>query len=304
MPITWKQLKKTRAYEREDSYKEIIGDLQQIVAIDQWLEKTYKKFQKWLIISIIIDFIAFLATFAMPGVGFPVLFLSIIFTIIFSFLYLGKNGRLHLSKRRYEFTQKLLELINRDSQEDSQLQIHLSFQPVVRKYNQTQVNPHPQKPGWKLKSYEFQWLQLSGKFSDKTHFSLAIKDLFRQASGVKRSRSGKRKFKSKVKCKATEVFLHLKFSRKRYGAIQVLQSDVQNAIKLPENTTCKKLQVKDNSIKMRVKIYPIQPTGQSNERQLTGNAIVQLEEIYGTVVAMLLSSYQILNLARELSKKG
>ncbi len=304
MPITWQQLKKTRAYNREGFYKEIVSDVQQIAAIDQWLEQTYKKLQKWLFTSIAIAVVAFFLFFVIPIVGIPLFLLSLVSIVILSFLYIGKYGRLHLSDRRYQFTQKLLELINRDRQENSQLQINLSFQPVVRKHHQTQIHPHPYKTGWKLKFYEHEWLRLSGEFSDGTNFSLAMKDCLRQAAGWKRSRSGKRKFKSKVKWKATEVFLHLKFSRKRYGGIQVLQEDARNAIALPPNTTCKNFQVKDNAIKMKAKINPENPTGRSNERQFADNEIVRIDEIYATVVAMLLSSYQILNLATELTKKG
>ncbi len=69
-----------------------------------------------------------------------------------------------------------------------------------------------------------------------------------------------------------------------------LQNDVSSAVKLPNLSYMKGLRVTEKAMHMIVRIAP----------QVADNS----EEIYQTITMMFLSLYQVLNLAKELSKKS
>ena len=87
-----------------------------------------------------------------------------------------------------------------------------------------------------------------------------------------------------------ELDLFLQFSRKRYGAVSILEQDISGAIKLPPGAQLKKIKVDDNKLGLRVKINPSNPSGFTPKLA------------YDASASMFLSLYHVLTLAQKLSK--
>jgi hypothetical protein len=182
---------------------------------------------------------------------------------------------------------KILEMLARDSNREQNFRINLNFTKPTARSKKHSTSNHPYRPGWKLEVYHDLWLNISGTFLDNTKFQLTILDINQVSSGWKRSRSGKRKYKTKTKFNNFEVAITLKYPFKKYGAVKAIKlADAQAAIKLPNWATCKKINISDRAIFLRVKV--------DSKRSL--------EDVSQVVTMMFLSLYQILNLAKILSK--
>jgi hypothetical protein len=91
--------------------------------------------------------------------------------------------------------------------------------------------------------------------------------------------------------RGSEIILKLSFSPRQYGAIKVLREEAQGAIQLPPGVEMKGLKMTDKAILLNVKIPP--DSGAKNQ-----------EALYKIITMMFLSLYQILNLAKMLTKKN
>ena len=149
---------------------------------------------------------------------------------------------------------------------------------------------HPHKSGWKIDHYRHEWLSFRGKFIDKNNFYLTIAKLSKTAYGTKRSSSGKIKNKSKDKDLGLELSLICKYSQKRYGAIKLLKDDFISALKIPSECKTRKIRLTDKAIIWVVRISP----------QFSN----KVDSIYQAIMMMFLSLYQVLNLAKKLTKSS
>ena len=292
------QLDQELRYVAQKIPQQIIQDLDKIKIADQEYTKLRKKYQILLTISAISIFASFFLMFLLP-LGITVLVLAIIATFFFHHHY-KKYARLQIEPYRYLIVKKLAYLLQRDMPENSNLNVNLDFTKSVIQSKLVSEGAHSLRVGWKLRIYQDSWLNIQGEFCDRTNFNLNIIEHHRNVSGWKRSRSGKRKHKSKNKFKGSEICLQLHYPAKKYGAIQVLQQDAMDGIKLPLYVELKNFKLNHKSILLRVKlppqfdIYNGYRQGLSEERKI--------DTTYETVTAMFLSLYQILNLARTLSK--
>ena len=289
MALNQETLAKTQTYHATASPGEIAVDLNEIAKLDRWAKKKTSQFSTLLVIeffgciaSIILIFlfihtlgIALLAVFGIVAI------IGVIFT--------AKYRRLGIPQSRYELSQKLLSMLRRDIPEIEPMTINLVSSNATDKSKLIETKPHPDRRNWKIDFFEDRWLTLEGKFIDGTKFLLTGTEINLKAYGWKRSSSGKSKYKSKSKSKGIEVNLELNYPRKKYGAIQILKSEALEAVKLGPRATLKNLKITDKAIKMSVKMSPlISEDG---------------EELYRAIATMFLSLYQILNLAKQLSKK-
>lgn len=176
-------------------------------------------------------------------------------------------------------------MLSRDMDSNAEVEIYLSSQSFKDKIGSV---PHPNKSGWKIEQYKQEWLTLKGKFLDKTYFELTLTELSKTIRGKKRTSSGKIKQKSKTKIQGLNIKLRLTYPQGRYGAVKVLKNDVNDAVKIPYFCQLKLLKITDKNLYFVVKILP-----DFAERK---------EEIYQTIAMMFLSLYQILNLAKMLSR--
>ena len=281
-------------YQVEKPPQQIVLDLEQIEATDKQYSQARNKYQTLLTISSISIFIS-LFLLAIPPLGIPVLIIAVAATFYFYHHY-KRFARLKIEPYRYLLVKKLTELLRRDLPEAGHLKIDLDFTKPMIAHKLISEGNHPLRPGWKLKVYRDPWLNIQGQFCDRTNFELSILENHQNVSGWKRGRRGKRKYKSKNKFKGSEIYLQLRYPSKKYGAIQVLKNDAIEAIKLPQFCELKNFRLTDKSIQIKAKIsqMPSMPTIVHH----------QLENTYQVMVSMLLSGYQILNLARTLSKSS
>ncbi|MEA5515508.1 hypothetical protein [Nodularia sp. UHCC 0506] len=302
MPIELQKLRQSLIYEDTAILDSIKTDLDDIAALSQLAEIKKNKFGKQAIYYFVGAAILGVISFSLSGAAAVSGFLGIVAFLInlgligliiawiYTLFMMSKFGRLNLINYRYNLILRLMEMLARDLDETNLIYLKLSFKKNETNEHKTNTIEHPYKSGWKIDIYENQWLNIKGRFLDKTRFVLTITGLSKKQYGWKRSSSGKSKYKSKIKSGGLEINLILTYPQRRYGAVKVLQNDVREAIKIPQLAAVRGLKITDRTINFTVRIDP-----QFAENQ---------EKIYQTIVAMFLSLYQVLNLAKMLSKEA
>ena len=282
MTINIQEFKQTLKYSVNKRPLEISEDLNQIKIFNDRVSEQSDKFSKYRSIAVVFTIVSILLLFVVIGIF--LLIPSIIAIIYFNYQR-QKYLDLQIDSYRYQVSKKITYLLNRDIEKDSNLSIDIDFTKAINENKQVDIVDHPFRSRWKIKIYRDTWLNIQGELSDRSKFRLNITEHHRNSSGWKRSRSGKRKYKSKNKFKGSELTLQLRYSPRRYGAIQLLKKDAINAIKLHPNAKIKNFKITEKSILIKVHL--------SNQ---------EIEFTYGAFTSMFLSCYQILNLARILSK--
>lgn len=300
MPIELEKFRKQLIYQETAPIKVITTDLDDLAALDQLAELKQKKYGRKalyyflaglaLIILIIILFVLSIEI-EFLSIVIILLFLACIGLIVTWIYYLSmmfKFARLNISNNRYEVTKKILAMLARDIERKYAVSLKLNFNQTEVNENKKDTIPHPYKSGWKIDFYENEWLTIRGKFLDNSRFSLTTTEILKKQYGWKRGSSGKNKYKSKTKPVGLEINLNLTYPQRRYGAVKILKNEVINAVQLPEASSLKRLKVTDKFIYIGVIILP----------DLAENQ----DAIYQTVTSMFLSIYQVLNLAKTISK--
>lgn len=297
MSVDAKNFQKTLTYTATASSRIIFQDLGEITKIDKEIKKKKSQTLPILIIGIFVIFVSLALlglsdSFAALGIilliGFVITAITGIITVITGVIFVILYGSLDISNYRHELSKKVLSLLNRDRNGKTDVNINLILSPPTRKNKRVSTGSHPVHRGWKVELFRDQWLTLEGEFLDGNRFQLTLTELYQTASGWKRSTRGRNKHKSKTKSKGSELILKLNYSQRQYGAIKILKQDARGAIKLPERVIMKGLSITDKAILLKVKIS----SNMSNNQ----------EALYKTINMMFLSLYQILNLAKMLSK--
>jgi hypothetical protein len=283
MVLDLKEFKQKLAYAVQGDPSIIHQDLQEIAKFDRYMEKELNQLVWLLVISIVLVVLS--CFLLIIHIGFIVLLLLAISGIVYCTIKLIQSRDLNLANERYELPTQLLAMLNRDRDATTALNLAIDFKSSTDQSKQMSSNPHPYLKDWKLDIFADPWFTLAGEFLDHTNFEIKITEINRIASGWKRSRSGKNKYKRKTKFVASIITIRLKYPHSKYSAVRNFQSDTQAAIKLPEYATCKQLKITDKSIFLKVKLL-------SN---VTADA-------YQAITTMFLSLYQILNLAKKLSR--
>jgi hypothetical protein len=300
MSIELKKIQKSRTYQTNAPISQIVAELNEIAEIDTLAEKKQKEYgQKALyyFLGLVVTFFLIIVTATIikderiSGFTIYVLFLAIFGltgVLIYALIKRSQYSQLNFINYRYELTKQILEMLARDIEATNNIGVLLSFNAVDGKYAKIGTNPHPTKSGWKIDNYKHEWLNIQGKLLDKTRFDLTASGLAKTQYGWKRGSSGKSKHKSKTKSLGLNISLTLTFSERRYGGVNVLKNEVMDAVKLPKTCEIRSLKVTEKSIFIVVRISPY-----CSEKQ---------EEIYQTITMMFLSLYQVLNLAKKISK--
>lgn len=265
----------------------ILQDLNEVRDMDRLAENRNKRYKTFIWSGFAGAILScFLLTFLLP----VAIILAIIFVTlaIVGFVLLKKRGHLDIPNYRYELTQRILKLIDRDRQETSDVHLQILFSSPNQANKKVSTIQHPTYSQIKKDLYRDQWLKLEGEFLDRTQFNLTATEKFQTVYGWKRGSSGKMKYKTKSKSKGQLIQLSLKIPLRRYGAIQVLKSEAETAIQLPAEITQKRLTFTDKSIVLTVKT----PAEYQNT-----------DKLYQTISMMFLSLYQVLNLANLLSNR-
>lgn len=296
MPIDLKQFRQTLTYIVQAPVTQVIADLHEIAEIDYLAEVKQKQYGKkalYYFLGIVISIVLIILVSNAGLLGWLVILLIIaIIGLIIGFIYALVNrfkfSRINIVNYRYQSTRRILQMLSRDMDAKANIQLQLSFQPLVKNEHKVSTTPHPIKAGWKVDNYQHEWINIQGMLLDKTRFELSATALSKKQYGWKRGSSGKSKYKSKIKSVGLDVHLTLIYAQRRYGAIKILKNEVSSAVKLPNLSHLRDLRITDKSMQIAVRI--------------AANVAENQEEIYQTVTAMFLSLYQVLNLAKALSK--
>lgn len=289
MSVNLQQFEQDLTYRMTAPIDEILQDLDSIAAFDRVVEAKLKRFNWMLGIAIVGIFLSFfLIAF---GIGVVTLVISA-GVAIFAGIQRNKYAQLNVVNYRYEVLRKILELISRDIDSTEPIIVILGCNSATHPRKKTETVPHPTRNNWKIDRFRDLWLQLNGAFLDGTAFSLTATELTIKQYGWTRSRSGKSKHKSKIKPKGLQLELSLKCPRRKYAALSVLKQDARDAIKLPTAVELTRLKVTDHRLELATKTPAWIDASAKND------------ELYQAITMMFLSLYQILNLARTLTKKA
>lgn len=301
MPIELQELRKQLIYEETGIFEDIQTDLDDIKSLSQLAKIRAEKFSKQALyyfiglVSIAVISFSLYNSFVVSGLLSVTLgvmnwsLLGLTVGWIYALIMRSKFMRLNLINYRYYLILQVIQMLRRDLDTANSMYLKLSFQRGQENQHKINTIPHPYKPGWNIDIYRNQWLNTKGRFLDKTRFTLTITELSKKQYGWKHTRSGKKKYKSKVKYDGLDISLSLNYSQDRYNAMKILQNDVRDAIKIPEFCYVGGLKVTERSMSLRVRISPDYAKNPS--------------EIYQTIIAMFLSVYQVLNLAKMLSEQ-
>ncbi|HEY9747363.1 MAG TPA: hypothetical protein V6C63_01575 [Allocoleopsis sp.] len=286
MAVELAKLRKNLIYQTSATTDQIVRDLEEIRALDLVAEKQQARYRNLLIGF---GIAAFVSVF-IPGVGVVLCPLLAIAAVIFGIL-MARQSRLNVANYRYEVAKKVLQMLARDISEIELIDFTLVLSQPNQKEKQTHTAPHPYRSGWKVDFFRDVWLQARSEFLDGNQFVFTVTEIAQTQYGWKRSSSGKSKYKSKTKSKRLELNLDLDYSLKRYGAVPVLRDEARGAIQLPPEVMLKRLDVDAKDIHIVVRTPP-----------WTGTE--QVDGLYQAIAMMFLSVYQVLNLARVISKKA
>jgi hypothetical protein len=286
MAVELSSLRKNLIYQNTAAIAQVVNDLDEIAALDLVAEKQQARYRNLLICF---GIAAFVSVF-IPGAGIILCPILAIVAAIFGIL-MARKGRLNVANYRYGVAKKVLEMLARDVNETEPISFTLVLSKPTQKEKQTHTAPHPYRPNWKIDFFQDTWLQVQSRFLDGNKFLLTATEVAQTQYGWKRSSSGKSKYKSKTKSKRLELNLEMDYSAKRYGAVPILRDEAKGAVQLPPEVVLKRLDIDEKDIHLRVKMPPwTQPE--------------QIEHFYQAIAMMFLSVYQVLNLARVISKKA
>ncbi len=284
MAFDIQSFRKTLLYQATPSAVQLQANFRQIAAQDKQAEK--KSVFYW-IVTVIAGLLTFGSLFllsSVPGIAFvPIVLFGV--TVVIGIIA-SRWSRLNIQNLRYELPVNLVDMLSRDMKKDAPLDVRVDFSKPTDSRKQVSKGPWAGRAKWTEAVFEDHWMRLSGRFLDDTLFALMLNEHTVVRSGWKRGRSGKMKRKTKTKPKGFEAEVVLQFSRKKYGAIALLENDLSQAMQLPNGVTLKKIKANDHQLVIKAKV----PPGFSQEG------------FYQLFTQMLLSAYQGLNLSKELSK--
>lgn len=278
------QIKRNRwVYETTALASRIQLDCKEMAQYDQQMAKRRKLANTILIVSGIAVFASFFIGSALGPIPVFLALIPLAVGIVLRAVWCSPD----IPDMRYLALEELIDTLSRDVARDQPFHVKLDFAPSNKDYKRIDTVPYPARSGWKMDLFRDNWLILQGQFLDGTDFTLSLTELMVSKYGWKRGRSGKRKFKRKNKSKGVELELDLRISRKKYGAVQVLQEDIQSAIQLPTNVRLKRLKVSENNLILGIKASP---------------DFLVSTSLYKLSMQLFMNVYHVLNLAKELSK--
>jgi uncharacterized membrane protein YfbV (UPF0208 family) len=283
-------------YETKASAETIHQDIEQIAILDREAELQVQKYDRYARYFGIGIFVFFILVFILLAIDIiplasiaAIAFIISIAGISWTLIQRSKHKKFDLSNSRYEVLSDIIRMVSRDMSENEYISVRLVLSSPTHKNKLIQSVPHPYQSGFKLDTFADEWLRIKGFFADKSYFDLIATETRITKHGWKRNARGKSKHKSKTKLKGMNLHLTIHYPLKKYGAIQAIDRDINDAFKLPNNVTLKRLK---RTAKNLTAIAYV-PGDLAENRAL----------IYQTVTMMFLSTYQVLNLARVLSKK-
>ncbi|MEE2904755.1 MAG: hypothetical protein VYC39_20670 [Myxococcota bacterium] len=302
----------TRIYEGQIGLRDVITELSSIEELDK---KSEKETKKWTTIMIIVGFLGFFGAFGflLRTVGVNDQGATNFLTVgLLVWLYFVRRShkRLDVVDRRYRLVRRTLELLSSNIEDAQLLDVKINLNNPER--SETELPTTENINGWKVKFFEEEWANLSGRFSDGTRFQFLAAEKFQRRTKWKRSRSGKNKRKTKSKS-TSEFTINLKVKPSKYPHLERLEKQSRQAIQLPHELLLRRFSIKGNSISLTTRtkaswdLKKETPSSSSDSTDHIGATLRQnmgpkTFDAVGAVASMFLSLYQVLNFSRKLAK--
>ncbi len=220
--------------------------------------------------------------------------LLLIAAVVFSVKW-GRASKLDLENRRYELVAQLLELVGRDSDWSQPLHVYLDLRPAD--HGSKLQSTHEQSP-WTIQTFIDPFMSLEGTLGDGTRYKLGATERRRIRSGWKRGSSGKLKHKTKTKSKYRfEVDLIVR--TKKHPRLEIIAASGHGAVQLPPFVQPKKLKCKKGVLHLEVSL-PSEWDETAGDTQVAAMT-TRASPIFA---AMLLSTYQIVTLSKQVAKQA
>lgn len=195
----------------------------------------------------------------------------------------------------YETAFQVLDLISEDIDSTAAVHLKLMMKPTMDPDFMVKKGKIRGFNTWNVTYYDHCWLTMSGRFLDKTKFSLTARTL----AQLRERRNPKGKYKSKSKFKRL-IRLNLRPDPTAHLYWKEVLTDAESAIQLPESIQLKKWQPNNKGITLSVHHTPTfkavenpaQLKGRDRNRNITPD----------TIMRMFLSGFHIINLSAELSR--
>lgn len=319
-------LRRQKAYQNTAPIPVILEDMATIADLDRVAEAESQRLRKvadtwtgWGCGAAGLSFLclfaaSFLGSFAvfllLLGVGTTIFFLARASQTRQKALY---EGELDFPNHRYQLLQRLLPVLKRDMKPKGAIGINLDLSAPDRRQKFITQMPHPRRRGWKIDFFEDPWLRLKGRFVDGTRFLLTLNQRHQIRSG--RNVNGKQR--TRPRFKGFDLRLDITCSPQLHPTLAQLPP-LQGAVQLPHSATLKQIKITPKGLCIKVRLpegpFPAFIPASTrpaltyrDPRQLLPSAIAQSEQdletaLYETSLAMLLSAFQVINLARLQSK--
>jgi hypothetical protein len=269
-----KEIVQSRKFERSGTADALSENMAGIAALDKLAQGKATKFY----IVGALGLVGGIFGFAFNGIAACILLAVGIFGIV-----KGVNwSRFDIADERHELTDKLLELVTRDS--DPTLPISLKLGLGALNAQEYQITDPKIAVRSDRRYFEAEWLKLRGRFLDKTQYLISVTE----ALHIKHR-------KGKQKPKGFLITVVLAYPQKRYGGVSQLNQQAADSIKLPSGASLKSVRVTERTLRLCVKQLP----GGSKQE---GDKVS--DRLYKTISMMLLSAYHLLNAGRAIDKSS
>lgn len=224
--------------------------------------------------------------------------ISIASAIVIQTIIKGRRFRSQISEMEvfefpdeyYETAYQILDLVSEDIDSDSKIYLKLTMRPTIDDSFLVKEGTIRAYNTWNVSYYDHIWLQMSGRFLDKTKFYLTARTLaqFRQC---------KAKYKTKYKFKR-RIQLRLKPDYLSHPYWKEAIIDARSAVQLPEYFELKKLKADTKGLNLSVYSGSVTETYyEAYEKSDQSFKNITPE----TIMKMFLSGYQIINLSARLT---
>ncbi len=179
---------------------------------------------------------------------------------------------------RHQALSRLLTLIARDILPQAKLRLHLDLSPLTAMGKSVGKGKNPRHPTRTNEYFADPWLNFRGRFADGTRFQITAVEYYVVCTWRNENNNARRREKHK----GLRLQLLLRYAPEQYADLPRLANGAEAAVQLPRYVALQHLDVQGDRLEMKVKL----------PGKVTASLLAQ------TLTLMLLSAYQILNLAR------
>ncbi|NJL00670.1 MAG: hypothetical protein HC910_08910 [Spirulinaceae cyanobacterium SM2_1_0] len=179
---------------------------------------------------------------------------------------------------RHECLSRLLTLLERDIAPDQKLRLRLDLAPITDSRKSVSKAPNRRHRERQNEYFEDNWLKLRSAFADGTKFQLTVLERYIVCTWRNQNNNARRREKHK----GFKIDLALRYAAEQHADLARLANIARSAVQLPQVAQLQGLEIQRDRLAMKVTL----------PQEASAALLAQ------TITLMLLSAYQILNLAR------